>query len=94
MPYISFLQKPGCVPFEHGISYSNFIHALANASALFTVPVDGRHKYLNSKLDHKCNKGGTRQMWRDIYLSTSGCEKCGVKRRVTYFALIQEQVKW
>ncbi|CAI9300415.1 unnamed protein product [Lactuca saligna] len=31
-------------PFGHGFSYTNFIHTLATAPAIFTVPVDGRHK--------------------------------------------------
>ncbi|PWA40498.1 beta-xylosidase 2 [Artemisia annua] len=43
-----FYKGPVVYPFGHGISYSKFIHTVADGPALFTVPVDGRHKYLNS----------------------------------------------
>lgn len=39
-----FYKGPLVYPFGHGFSYSNFIHTLAAAPAIFTVPVDGRHK--------------------------------------------------
>lgn len=39
-----FYKGPVVYPFGHGLSYSNIIHTLASAPAMFTVPVDGRHK--------------------------------------------------
>ncbi|KAI3760004.1 hypothetical protein L1987_50392 [Smallanthus sonchifolius] len=39
-----FYKGPVVYPFGHGLSYSNFIHTLTSAPAMFTVPVDGRHK--------------------------------------------------
>ncbi|KAI7729426.1 hypothetical protein M8C21_010264 [Ambrosia artemisiifolia] len=46
-----FYNGPVVYPFGHGLGYSNIIHTLANAPAIFTVPVDGRHKNTSATTD-------------------------------------------
>lgn len=38
-----FYKGPVVYPFGHGMSYSSFVHTIADAPTVVSVPVDGRH---------------------------------------------------